>query len=58
MKKIIASLLVSFISCSFYAQGIFGVDYNSKNEAKNIEESLDTDDDGTEYNYAKEIGIT
>lgn len=58
MKKIIASLLVSFISCSFYAQGIFDVDYNKKNDDKNIEESLDTDDDGTEYDYAKEIGIT
>ena len=59
MKKIIASLLISFISCSFYAQeGIFAVDYNTKKEAKNIEEPLDPNDDGTEYNYAKEIGIS
>ena len=59
MKKIIASLLISFISCSFYAQeGIFAVDYNKKKEAKNIEEPLDPNDDGTEYDYAKEIGIS
>lgn len=59
MKKIIASLLISFISCSFYAQeGIFAVDYNKKKEAENIEEPLDPNDDGTEYDYAKEIGIS
>lgn len=59
MKKIIASLLISFISCSFYAQeGIFSIDYNKKKEAENIEEPLDPNDDGTEYNYAKEIGIS
>lgn len=60
MKKIIVSLLISFISCSFYAQGIFDVNYNRKEKDKFDEElkKLEENDSGDEYDYAKEIGIT
>jgi len=56
MKKIIISLLFSLISFCFYGQSIFELDYNSKKEDKNIEEPIE-EDDGTEYDYAKENGI-
>ena len=58
MKKIIASLLISFISCSLYAQDIFAIDYNSKKEPIDTEEQEWLEqDDGNEYDYARENGI-
>jgi len=59
MKKIIASLLICFISPFFYSQTIFDLDYHKsqkKEEEKSIEELME-EDDGTEYDYAKENGI-
>lgn len=58
MKKIIANLLIGFISCSFYGQAIFDLDYNSKKEPIDTEEQEWLEqDDGNEYDYARENGI-